>query len=197
MSYYFRLTRRSKNELVDFFTKLFRAYELGRLNIYDGDEAIKFTRVPRVLKEEQWDLRAFPVVLVGNARGEPQPISIDKDFLDYDANGSPVYGSWIETRIPVGCVSQTKDESNDIADFLLFNLLRPDAKNYFFPKNIDLPSPPSIDGETLIKADTTEFELYRTDFTVPINFHWSESMAELGTLIDILAEPTFVADLGK
>jgi hypothetical protein len=197
MPFYFRLTRRGKNEMVDFFTKLFRAYELGRLNIYDGDEAIKFTRVPRVLKEEQWDLRAFPVVLVGNARGEPQPMSIDKDFMDYDEGGSPVHGSWIEVRIPVGCVSQTKDESNDIADFLLFNLLRPDAKNYFFPKNIDLPSPPSIDGETLIKADTTEFELYRTDITVPINFHWSESMAELGTLIDILAEPTFVADLGK
>lgn len=177
--------------MVDFFTKLFRAYELGRLNIYDGDEAIKFTRVPRVLKEEQWDLRAFPVVLVGNARGEPQPMSIDKDFLDYDENDSPVYGSWIETRIPVGCVSQTKDESNDIADFLLFNLLRPDAKEYFFPKMIHLPSPPMIDGETLIKADTTEFELYRTDFTIPVNFQWRESMAGLGRLVDILVEPTY------
>lgn len=197
MSFYFRLTRRSKNELVDFFTKLFRAYDLGRLNIYDGDEAIKFKRTPKVQEEESWDLRSFPVVLVGNARGEPQPMAIDKDFLDYDENGSPVYGSWIETRIPVGCVSQTKPESNDIADFLLFSLLRPDAKEYFFPKMIHLPSPPTIDGETQITSDTGEYGLYRTDFTVPINFHWYESMAALGKLVDILAEPTFVSDLNK
>ena len=186
-----------KNELLDFFVRLFNAYKLGKLNIYDGDEAIKFKTIPTVLKEESWDLRQFPVVLIGNARGEPQMMAINKDFMDYDENNKPVHGSYIETRIPVGCVGQTKDESNDIADFLLFNLLRPDAKQYLFPRLIDLPGPPTIDGEAVITSDTGEFGLYRTDFTVPINFHWYESMTELETLIDILAEPTMVADLSK
>ncbi len=50
-------------------------------------------------------------------------------------------------------------------------------------------------GQALRNQSRESRGISRGNAKVPINFHWSESMAELGTLIDILAEPTMVADL--
>ncbi len=192
--FYYRLTKKASLELINYFKKCFFAWEKGRIQFTDGQNKIPFCKMPEVMREEKWELRTFPAVLVGSPRGEPFPMSINKDYMDTDETyGKPVYGSYVEMTLPVSTLAETREESNDLADFCLMMILRPDAKEYLLRLGIEIPKPPSLDGDSFIKDQTSEFGLYRTDIGISMNFHWAEIFDPLETVLDIFTDPEFVS----
>ena len=190
--FYYRLTRKAPLELVDFLQRAIFAYTLGKIKFTDGQNAIKFCKTPTVMRSDKWELRDFPSIVVGGVRGEPFPMSINKDFVEFGDDGRPVHGSWVEMTMPVSCFAETRGESNDLADFVIMMLLRPDAKDYLFSKGIEIPKPPSLDGDMNLKTPTTEFGLWQTDIGVFLNFHWLEIFDEVPTLLELFVDPEFV-----
>lgn len=193
--FYYRLTKKASLELINYLRRSFFALEKGRLQFADGQNLIKFCKTPKVMREEQWELRDYPAVLVGSPRGEPFPMSINKDYMeDEDDYGRPIHGSYVEMTMPVSTIAENREESNDLADFVLMMLLRPDAKEYLLGLGIEIPKPPSLDGDSMIKDQTTEFGIYRTDIGVSLNFHWAEIFEPYETVLEIFSDPEFVKE---
>ena len=190
---YYALVNDGKSTVVDFFKRLFYAYEHGLIKFTNGTRRINFTKAPLVMESYMWQNQLHPAVLIDTAVGKMGTTSISKDF-QIDDRGLMYYGGDSLLNVTISCIADSKEERDNLTDICALYLSRPDAKDFFLQRGIDIPDTVAIAGEQAMEVPMTEFKLWQTDLSLDLHLQWEEPVDPGPRLSEILLNITWDDD---
>jgi hypothetical protein len=162
-----------------YLNAVFMAGAKGSILLTNGYKKITFSKTPLVIKRSSWDYRQLPSVLIGQARGNYEYKSIEKDHLytplatETGADADiMVYGGDIKLTLDLDIRATSIEERDNIVDIVCLYLAHPDAKDYFLKQQIVIPAPPTISGERDIFEPAIDHPIYGSTVSIPLISIW-------------------------
>ena len=182
---FYSLVNDVKTVMLTFFQFLFFENKKGNIKFTNGTRRVEFSNEILVIEAYQWEIQKHPAVLIDSAVGNMGQLSISKDFIRDD--GQYLYfGGESNLDVTISCVAKTREERDNLVDICALYLSRPDTKRYFLNQALDIPTPVSITGESVIDSTNTDFQLYQTDLVLSVHSQWEEPVDPAVRLNEII-----------
>jgi len=197
-----------KDYVCKYFEYIFLAEEKGQIKFYDGHKILKFSRMPKIVKKNQWDFRTLPALIIGSSDSEIQCIGLEKDFLGdtvsytvgtetIGPSGRDFYesGGDISLTITVDVYSSTVEERDKLVDLVSVYLSGPTAKDYFMRHYIRTPKNVRISEGGPIFLPPVELPVYYSTIRTELFGAWRDREYYGERLADIIFALEFVTDI--
>jgi hypothetical protein len=187
---------------------IFLAEEKGQIKFYDGHKLLKFSKMPTIVKKNQWDFRMLPALLIGTSDAELQCIGFEKDFLGdtvsytvgtetVGPSGRDFYeaGGDISLNMSVDIYAYTQEERDKLTDIVSVYLSGPTAKDYFMKKYVRLPTALRVTEGGTVFLPPVELPVYYNTIRFQAVGAWRDREYYGERLADIIFALEFVTDI--
>lgn len=181
MGFNYRFIERPKKHYIEFFQSLFDLLEQGKITFDDAYYSIKFSKSPKCLSIDNYDLKYHPIVLVGSSGGSTRDISINR-FKDYNTDQSSglvneVHGGIASMTLTFQIRTRSEDERNNLADIVTMYLGSNSVKQSFLSTyGVRVIGAPSFSGESVEDDPQTNVKVFITNITQNVESDYEEGI---------------------